>query len=350
MTTLTGVTEELYLGDYASREELEDACDMWDATTAGWYSWCPRMGQYSHRMGLRERDEALTLLTGNAIHAGMNILYTSGDEDLAIQAVSETFGDREAPPPSAKYAHLHTGFVENVFKNYLPWRKKHDIFKPLIVHMDEIDLTDVVAAVWRVLPDERVILGECKVIMRFDVDGEEFIYAMKPDLPILLGSDLYLMDHKVSCGGFLSDWYFEKHLVSNQLRGYCRGVENLVRKRTAGAYINGVFAGKQALDTKTKAGKPTTITKFTRFGPMLFTPAHLDEALWNQYAWRLMALAYQELAEQHPNMYKKFGYPQNTGKSCQGCHLLETCQMNPRTRMAKMRVKFVQKQRKFLDL
>ena len=351
MTPIAGITEELYLGDYASREELEADCDFWDATTAGWYAWCPRLAQYSHRLGLRERQEALTLLTGNAIHAGMNVLYSSGDEDLAVQAVSDIFGDREPLAPGGSYAHLHSGFVENVFKNYLPWRKKHDVFEPVVVHMDDLDLTDVVAAVWRILPDERVILGECKIVMRFIVDGEEFIYAMKPDLPILLGGQLYLMDHKVSCGGYLSDWYFEKHLVSNQLRGYCRGMEKLLNKRFAGAYINGIYAGDKALATKTKAGKPTTITKFTRFGPMDFSSAHLDEALWNQYAWRIMAFALEELAEQHPKMYKQFGYPQNTGKSCQGCHMLETCQMNPRTRMATMRAKFTQKkQRKFLDL
>src|SRR3990167_496575 len=156
-TPIKGIREVMYLSEkYPTREALESEVDMWDSTRAGRYSWCPRKAQYEDRMGLVQRDEALTLITGNAIHAGADVLHVSGDEDLAVEVVVKTFGEREPPAPSHPYAHLHTGFVEAVFKNYLEWRVKHDTFVPLIVHLDELDLTDVLAAVFRLLPDNRV--------------------------------------------------------------------------------------------------------------------------------------------------------------------------------------------------
>ena len=343
--------EVLYLGDYESREALESEVDMWDAYTASQYGWCPRNAQYAHHMGLQSISEAMQLLAGNATHAGMDVLYSSDDEELAVQAVGDAFGaDRDPLPPSHSYSHIHVGFMESIMKNYFPWRAKHDTFKPLVVHLDEIDTTDVVAAIWRILPDERVILGECKLVMRFDVAGNEFLYAGKPDLPITWGGDILVMDHKTSCSGFLGDWWFSKHDVSNQLRGYCRMIERLLQRRVTGAYINGIFAGKTALQTKTQAGKPSKTTKFSRYGPLLFRPSHLDEAMWNQYAWRQIAFVYQELAEEYPEMHKQFGYPQNTGKSCQGCSYLELCQAMPKARRSLIQKKFVQKRVKFLDL
>ncbi len=351
MKGVKGIEEVLYLGDkYNTREELEEEVDMWDSTQAGWYGWCPRNAQYSHRMGLRSRDEALTLLTGQAMHAGMDVLYTTDDEDMAVEAVVHTFGDREPAPPSSSYAHLHSGFVEGIFRNYLPWRTKHDIFKPLVVHLDELCLDNVVAAMWRMLPDETVILGESKIVMRFDVGGEELIYSGKPDLPIEMGGSVYILDHKTSCGGYLSDWYFEKHIVSNQLRGYCAMIQELLQKRVAGTYINGIFAGKTALQTKTAKGAPSKTIKFTRYGPLKFSQGHLEETLWNQYAWREMAFVYQRVAEDYPKMYKKFGYPQNTGKSCQGCSYQKLCIAPPAARANLIRQDFVQARRKFLDL
>ena len=348
---IKGIQEVLYLSEkYQNREALEAEVDMWDATTAGRYSWCPRVAQYSHRMGLVQAEEALQMLTGVAIHAGCDTLFVSGNHDLATQVVVQTFGDRDPPAPSHPYAHLHTGFVENVFKNFLDWYPKHTTFKPLIVRLDELDLTDVLAAVLRVLPDERIILGESKLVMRFDVgEYRELIYSGKPDLPILMGQRLYIQDWKTS-SGFLSAWYFEKHVVSNQLRGYLAMLTKLLGRQFEGAYIGGIYVGEHALETHTKAGKPSTITKFAPYGPLPFKSDHLEEALWNQYAWRQMAFVYQDLAKQHPDMYKRFGYPQNTGKSCQGCSFLDLCRAQPKVRRSIMLTKYVQRRRHFLDL
>ena len=352
-----GVKESLFLGTYKSREELEKDVDFWDATTAGQYAWCPRHAMYSQEIGLVPIEEQLQLDAGNAMHAALHTLYVSGDSDLGLGMLRHVFdptGKREPPGPNHGYAHLHLGLLEVVYKNYLPWSKTHDAFKPVIIRFDELDLTDVVAAVWQVLDDGRVILGESKIVMRFDVDGEEFIYSGKPDLPIFLGGSYYIMDHKTSCGGYLSDWYFAKHQISNQLRGYCKMIEKLLSKvlakkgirGLAGAYINGVYAGDKA----TTADPKSKLTRFSRFGPLKFFPSHLDEAIVNQWAWRQMREVYRELAKSSPSL-RKFGWPQNTGKSCQGCPFLEKlCQVMPKARQGNMLKHFTVEKRRFLDL
>lgn len=341
--TVAGLHEEIFLGSFPNREALEAQVDFWDASTASWYAWCPRLAQYSHVLNLREAETGLPLLVGQAIHMGMDVLYTAADPDLALQTVIETFGDH-SPLPGAKYAHLDSGFVEGVFKNYLVWRKKNDAFQPLIVDLEDLDHSQVVAAIWRLLPDGRVVLGESKLVMEFEVDGEAFVYCGKPDLPVELNGEIIAFDHKVACGGYLSDWYFDKHVISNQLRGYCKMLSVLLGKHVSSALINGIWAGEKALAKDTKA------TKFMRYPLPQFSPEHLDEAIWNQYAWKQLAYIYQELGRQHPRMYQRFGYPQNTGKSCQGCSFLGLCKTDPRDRVAEMRRTFTQRRRSFLDL
>jgi hypothetical protein len=350
--TLDGVQEELYLGQYASREELErEIGTFWDATTAGRYAWCPRHAQYAS-LGLEPSGESLQLDAGNAIHAAMHTLYTSGDGELALHVLRQTFGeDRSLPAPSAKYSHINVGFLEVVFKNYLTWREKHDTFEPLLVHYEDLDLSQVAAAMWQVLPDGRVILGESKLVMRLDVDGDEFIYAGKPDLPILMGGGLYIMDHKTSCGGYLSQWWAEKHTISNQLRGYCRMIELVASKvlaqagqqRVQGAIINGIYAGEKATDPKFRG------TSFSRFGPFLYRPSHLDEAIVNQWWWLKMRHLYAETADASPAL-RKYGWGQNTGKACQGCPYLDLCREQPAARRGVIQTKYSRKERSFLDL
>ncbi len=347
------IKEVTYLSpEYASLEELTAAEDVvgWDHSTASQFAKCPRAGQYAVRLGLEQREEALPLLTGRAIHAGVDVLFTSGDEELAIAAVVDEFGDREPPPPGHKYGHLTSGFVENVFKNYIVWAKNHVTFKPLVLDLEELNLENVVAAMWRVLPDGKVILGESKLIMRFDIDGTPFIYSGKPDLPITMGDRTYVMDTKVSCGGYLSDWYFDQHVVSNQLRCYCLMIAELTGRKVDGAYINGIYAGEKALEERTKSGAKSKVTKFMPYGPLLFTESQQREAIWNQFAWREMAFAFEQLGKSFPNQYRDFGYPQNTGKSCQGCRFLPLCSATPRLRPSKMQSDYAQKRKTFLEL
>src|SRR5258708_1369591 len=119
-----------------------------------------------------------------------------------------------------------------------------------------------------------------------------FHYAGKPDLPVMQGGEILLMDHK-STNSYLSDYYFDQFRFSNQLRGYCSMIERLTGQRLGGALINGLYVGNKAIDDASKAAR------FARYGPMMFQPGHLAEAIKNQYYWR-KALDYHESEGYYP--------------------------------------------------
>lgn len=353
---LEGIEEELYLGEYESREKLEQEVEFWDATTAGHYAWCPRFGQYS-TLGLEPKGEALARDAGNALHAGLHTLYVSEDAELALHVMRQTFGeDRPLPAPNADFGHINVGFLEVVFKNYLTWRRKHDAFKPLIVYRDELDMTNVVAAVLQILPDERVILGESKLVMAFEIDSEVFIYAGKPDLPIEQGGGVQVFDHKATVSK-LGEYWANKHRLSNQLRGYgamlsdilSNVLKKLGHRRLAGCLINAISINENAIAEKTKSGKPSQWTRFSRFGPWNFSPGHFEEAIVNQWWWQHMRDHYAAFASKSKAI-KQYGWGQHTGKMCQGCPYLKLCVDNPRNRRGVLVKEYVKRERKFLDL
>jgi hypothetical protein len=203
------------------------------------------------------------------------------------------------------------------------------------VKLDELDLSKVLGAVFRIAPNGNVILGESKIIMDFsDIVGKPFIYSGKPDLPVQTGGAIYLWDHKTT-SSYLSTWYFDQFRFSNQLRGYCLMVSRMVPSlQLNGALINGIYVGPKAVVSEFKG------ERFGRFGPMLYSPGHLEEAAKNQYAWR-RALDYYE---------QEGYYPQHTGKMCGGCAYDRLCAQTPVIRGAVMRTEYEVIDRQFLDL
>ncbi len=325
---------EYFSSRYPTREALEAAREInWDATTAGQLARCPRNGQYAIRYGLRPKEEAIYLNAGNALHAALNYYYSGADGDLCLEELRRIWGKGYDYRSNGKYGHLHLGFLEVVFKNYMDYARKRDTFKPLIVKMEDLDLTRVLGAVWRVAEDGSVILGESKVIMEFTVNGEDFVYSGKPDLPIEMGGAVYLMDHK-STNGYLSGWYFDQYRFSNQLRGYCAIVSSITHLRLNGALINGLYIGERAILTEFKGDR------FGRYGPMLFDPSQLSEAIKNQYYWR-KALDY----------FEQTGYyPQHTGRDCVSCPFATLCALPPSIRDLTIRTDYDAVDRSFLDL
>jgi radical SAM protein with 4Fe4S-binding SPASM domain len=150
-----------------------------------------------------------------------------------------------------------------------------------------------------------------------------FHYAGRPDLPIEMGGQVYVLDHKTT-SSYLSDWYFSQYKLSNQLRGYCAMLESLTGLRLGGALVNGVYVGEKA----TASG--FTGAKFARYGPLMFQPGHLYEALLNQYYWK------QQLYRFHEMEY----FPQNAGKACQSCDYLPLCTTSPASREVTMRTDY----------
>lgn len=332
--------EETYLSPkFSSIEQLEKEVEFWDATTSQWLADCPRRGQYAIEARAVPMEEAFQLKAGIAIHVAMAVLYTTGDEELALATIKEKWGyDANWQLPSThKYAHLSLGHLEVIFKNYLDWRKKHDAFKPLILHRDELDMSRVLAAMWLVTEDDRVVLGESKIVMEFDVQTKggltPFVYSGRPDLPIELGGVLYVLDHK-STNSYLSDWYFEQYRFSNQLRGYGAMLQQLIQKPISGALINGVYMGKRASLSEFKGDR------FARYGPMTYLPPHLPEAIKNQYYWRKSL-----------DFWRTEGYfPQHTGKLCGGCPFDKLCNLSPTIRGHVLKSDYSPTATEFLDL
>jgi hypothetical protein len=332
---IPGLRQEVYLDkEFNSLQDLASKVDFWDASTSSAYGKCPRSAFYKNELKLGQIEEALPRVAGRAVHAGMAVLYSSDrNADLALDALRAEFGDREAPDPGHKYAHLHLGHLEVIFKNYVDWSAKHDTFTPLTIHLDDINYDHLLGAIWLVTEDDRVVLGESKLIMRFELEGgRELVYSGRPDLPVNMSGGIYVLDHK-STSGYLSDWYFSQHVISNQLRGYCKMIEDLIDKRPDGALVNGIYVGDKATKVNSKA------VRFSRYGPLVFRPAHLDEAIKNQYYWRQLSYIYRELDF----------WPQNTGKMCQSCDFLDLCKTSPRSRATVVRSRYVKDEETFLD-
>lgn len=340
----TTTREELYLSpEFPTRLDLEEAIEMWDSTTAGWVARCPRYGEYAIRYGLVAAEEAPYLNAGKALHSAMATFYTSDDPDLALGALRKAWGKDEAwrLPPGHSFAHLHLGHLEVIFRNYVDFARKRDTFRPIVVSLDDLNLKNVLGAVWNITPDGKVVLGESKIIMRFMLTlptGETvpFVYAGRPDLPIDMGGSVYVLDHK-STNAFLSAWYFNQYKHSNQLRGYGAMLQDLLPSLSInGALINGIYMGEKA----SLGSTDTKVTRFARYGPMLFQPAHLNEALLNQYYWR-QSLDYHE---------SKGYYPQHSSKLCQSCTFDPLCSASPIIRPSVMKQEYVRRDPVFLDL
>src|SRR2546428_11873454 len=130
------IKEELYLSpEYPDRATLEAAVDMWDATQAQWTADCPRRAEYSIRYGIEPVGEGYARLAGTALHAALASWYVIKDLDLSLEEIRKAWG--QSPdwrlPPGHKFSHLHLGFLETIFKNYVDFSRRRDTFIPLLV-------------------------------------------------------------------------------------------------------------------------------------------------------------------------------------------------------------------------
>lgn len=339
-----GITElEYFSPSYPDRAAVDAAFDSWDATTANWAAQCPTRGHYAIDLGLVPKEQVHFLVAGRALHGGLCAYYSSPDKEvgrkLALDVVVAEWGDTPPLPSRHKYAHLSLGHVEVIMKNYLDYAAKRDSnFKPLTFALEDLNLQDVVAAVWRINAEGRVIFGESKIIMLFPMqraDGsiENFMYAGRPDLPVSQGGATLIMDHK-STNSYLSDWYFSQYRFSNQLRGYGKMIQHLTGCDISGALINGIYMGDKAASDEFKG------TRFARFGPFMYLPGHLDEAILNQYWWK----------KTHEWHKAQEYFPQHTGKMCSGCPYVELCAATPRIRSHVARTEYRRGRTEFLDL
>jgi len=316
---------------YQDISEFDADADRWSSSKSGLWGKCPTAGYYGHTLNLTSEEESPPLYSGKALHVGLETYYVSGDRDLALAQMAESFGERDQLPPGHKYSHLNLGHLEVVFQNYMDWADRRDHFEVIAASLEDLSLEGegwrVCGARFKVYEETgEILFGESKVVFGVEPDpawgmqGDDKLFKITviPDMPIDLGGGFYVLDHK-STNGYLSDWYFSQYKLSNQLRIYCWSVQKLIEAmdiRVNGALINGLYMGDRASLSEFKG------TRFARFGPMLFQPAHLTESLINHYYWSKTKEYYDSI---------KY-YPQNAGRSCQGCSYAPLCTAAPKMR------------------
>lgn len=330
------IKEEIYLGKYPTIEALEAdlrTLQAPDATRTQWIGDCPRKAEYAIERGIAAKGEFYPKVAGVVIHGALAVFYTTHDQQAALETATELWGDTPNPPSGNSYAHITLGHLEVILKRYFDWAATHDMFTPIVADLKDLELGSVRGAIWRLTEDGKVVLGESKIVMEFELNGEKFLYSGIPDLPVEMGGAFYIIDHK-STNAYLSEWWAEQHRFSNQLRGYCAMIERLTGLRISGALINGVYMGEKASSKEFKGNR------VARFGPYMYSPAHYDEAILNQYYWRKML-----------DVYKSQGYyPQHASRLCSGCSFAKLCEASPTQREALIETNYVDANFHFLRI
>ena len=333
-----------YFADgFSSIEEVEEAYGtLLDASTLQKVADCPRAHQIRVEENLDRPSPTTPMVAGIAVHYGLEYYYANSEptdkheaEAIRLMEVEYATFDIDRVNQDTRYLHLQPDHLADVMRNYFnTWnRQRIEVYRPYGgLKVDELDLSSVVAAQFYLTPDEDIILGESKLVMKFDVEGEELVLAGKPDLPVRKqDGSIYIMDHK-STSAYLSDYWAKSHEVSNKMRGYMAMVSSLLGgEPLAGAVINGLYVGKHALSETSKA------TKFQRF-QYDFTPDHVTESLRNQLAWRKTI-----------DHYREEGYfPQ--GCAYGGCSYPDVCKRDPASRAVVKEQNFVPSTRTFWGL
>ena len=326
----------------SSIEEVKEKYGtLWDATTLQKVADCPRKHEVRVEMGLEHSGPpSAPMVAGIAMHAALEYYYSlpkrgEMEEEAAVQVLHATWDsfeiDRCLMDPN--HVHLSSDNLEHILRNYIYyWTKQAiEIFEPLHLSIDDLNLSDVVAAKFRTTSTGELILGESSLVMRFPVGDETFVLSGKPDLPVIKqNGSLWAMDHKTT-SSYLSDWWAKSYQVSNQLRGYMAMLRSLTGRTPEGGIINAIYVGKHATNPNSKA------TKFDRF-QFDFAPDHIDEAIANQHAW--------VKAIEH---FRSTGYwPQGCGYG--GCDMPDLCRRDPETRVEVLATDYQPSTRDFWNL
>lgn len=318
-------THTYFRPPFTSIEEVEEYVGGFDeASTLKKVADCPRKYEVLVRRGLEPSGQlAMPKVTGIAVHAGLEYYYSLPSElrreklykAKATEIVLEELERFEIDYSKADKRHRHKtpDFLQMVMEHYFHhWTTQAiEPYSPILTTLDDLDLTDVLAARFTVNDYDQIVLGESALVMEFDIDGETLYLAGKPDLPVVNETGtLYAMDHKTTSSS-VGDWHAKNFQTSNQLRGYMAMLWKLLGKQPKGAIINAIYVGQYPKDLE-----GSTRTFFDRY-VFNFDEDHIDEALRNQLLWKKTAA-----------FYESEGYwPQ----ACEygGCDMPDLCRIEP---------------------
>ena len=331
---------EYFAPGFSCIEEVEaEYGTIMDASTLVRVARCPRLHEVRVEKNLDRPASTPKMMAGIVIHDSLDVYYAHPvrDEELenhCIDLARDAWNalDIDRGKMDKDSTHLTTDHIVQVLKNYFAYYGKTvvEVYKPLAgFRLDNLNLDQVVAARFKLLPDETLVLGESSLVMAFPVNDDVLLLAGKPDFPVIKDGRYWSMDHKTT-SQYLSDWWADKHAVSNKDRGYMAMLQSLLQQPVEGSVINGIYVGKYATSEKSKA------TKFHRY-EFKFAPDHVTEAINNQYAWRRTI-----------DFYRDLGYfPQG----CHGgCALPDLCRIDPVDRAEVERTEYEPSTRTFWGL
>ena len=312
------IEERLWLAEgYDTLADVEeDVGEYFDATTLRMYAQCPRLYDYKVNKGLGHDDKPRPMTAGSALHEAIDVYTITNDPELALTALRDYWGDGDNSPTITKFSHLVLNHLEVVLKNYIDFSRTTAgmQYAPVTFKMDEIDFTNVKAAKLRIFEGDTILFGESSWLMELPVPdrGVTMYYSGKPDMLVKSTSgNYYIMDHKTT-SSYLSDWNFEQHRVSNQLRGYMGMLRELVGRVPHGGLVNGVYVGDRASNDAFKG------TRFRRY-KYNWDESHVDEAIVNQWEWS-------------QRVKDDVWFPQSAGLACRGCDMGKLCDAEPALR------------------
>jgi len=332
------IKELLYISpEYGSLEEVRKQVMYYDNSTLKGMATCPRQFYYNSVRHLRTPGRSRPLYAGSALHAAIDGWDYGLTVDEALDVLEEEWDDTDSHPCDDKFKHLTLSHLKEVFSNYVAYAKDEgSIFTPVRVKWEDLDLSQVVAAKFRILPGGEVLLGESNIVMKFPVSKGTLYYAGKPDsVKEMPNGRLYIMDHK-STTSYLSEWWAKQWIASNQMRPYIGMVQNLLNRKLHGFIINGIHVGPGATNPNSRA---------TRFCPYRFDVSQdaVQESLENQFYWT-------EIVESHLWFKDPATYQQHGQKGCQGCWFKDICATEPELREGVIATDYVVDETDFFDI
>lgn len=314
-----------------------------DATTLEKIATCPRKHEERVQRNLTKGGIPAKMQAGISLHEGLEFYYSHADRTpeveeraIALVEVSWDSAGLDRGKMDKKEVHLTGQHLAQILRNYFQhWnRTVIEIYQPIAgLTLDKLNLSQVLAARFRLNEHDEIMLGESNLVMTFPVQGETLVLAGKPDLPVENKNTghVYSMDHKTT-GSYLSDYWAKTYEVSNKDRGYMAMMEALLGREVKGTIINGIYTGASALSEKSNA------TRFDRYS-YDFSPDQVQEALKNQWAWKKTIEFYRDT----------LGYfPQGCGYG--GCACPDLCKRDPAEREEVRRTDYEQSTRTFWSL
>lgn len=327
---MNNVVEAWYFRDpFTSREEVEEAYRIIDSSTVGSFVYCPRY--YEVKKTHRSTGFPANAVWGSAIHYALDYYYTTLDERASVDKVREYLLN-EAEHWDIPDLELEIQRLQSAVAWYFEeWnRQKHDTYQILpVVRPEDLCLDDVICAKFNTTDDGKLILGECSLVMEFDVDGETMVFAGKPDLPVINQSgSLFIMDHKTT-GGWLSSWYFKQFDADNKMRVYCAMMSKLLQQEVRGYVINALCISERAV-LETFSGTRSDRREW------LQTKSQIEEGVRNQWHW-IKAI---------DDCERRGYFPQG----CDRCRCPNLCLTPPEDREVVLMMEYKQKDHTFFDI